>query len=164
MIKYYRQVDTYSCGPIAILNAVKWAGFDNFDDEDFLKQIRIVTKCKTQGGVTNKNLDVGVRSRPELQIMKRMDSPGMIDVRKAIDKGYGIILVHKNKHSWIKGHVVFIASRCENNYLIANQSHEFGKQSAETITSVVLSKLMRAGNKSRRFKPTAIFVRRNPNA
>lgn len=48
MIRFTKQKDHYSCGPVAIINLCKWAGFE-FDAQKWLKKFKKLTNCDTEG-------------------------------------------------------------------------------------------------------------------
>ena len=50
MPRYVRQWDDFSCGPIAILNALKWAGVRASIKRDY-KRLLVLTKCSFPNGV-----------------------------------------------------------------------------------------------------------------
>lgn len=78
MPRYVRQRNKYSCGPVAIINAIKWAGGHVTMRKDFKRLIK-ATHCSFVGsywGTNLSNLDCVLRheGRRRFKVMRRSRS------------------------------------------------------------------------------------------
>jgi len=55
MPRYVKQRDKHSCGPVAILNALKWSGQD-MSHRKHIQMLKLMTGQKPRGGTSNTNL------------------------------------------------------------------------------------------------------------
>ena len=105
MARYVKQKDMYSCGPVVIMNVLKWAGV-KFSYQEKIGVLREVCGCKPGRGTSHPNLDQALRwavwevegklrirrvRRPKLcQIEKHLGSGGVVVLNyawKRADKG-----------------------------------------------------------------------------
>lgn len=56
MVRYARQYNDYTCGPIAIINAIKWSGHKGTLKND-LKRITQECRCDRNNGTSHGNFD-----------------------------------------------------------------------------------------------------------
>ena len=63
MIRYIKQRDKYSCGPVAIMNVLKWAGAE-FSYQGKIKLFQQLCFCKPSNGTSHASLNY---SRPPRQ-------------------------------------------------------------------------------------------------
>lgn len=172
---YYVQRDNYSCGAIAVLNAIKWAGNDNFQDRDMLDQIRVIAETKkpgpkkirhpsgrwTKGGGTpHHGMYRAMLTRPEFTVADDKLNPSIKDVRKHIDDGGAVILSYKRKRKQNSGHAVLIVKREGNFYTMVNFRND---TPTELLSNTELGKMIRASNKARFYTTEAWFLYKNPD-
>lgn len=120
---YHVQRDSYSCGPIAILNAIKWAVGENVNDESILAHLRRVTDCRAPGkkgwanfrgggysGVLDSGMHQGLISRPEFDVVKRYPhgSFSVKNVKRHLREGNAVILSYKLPRKQGRGHMVLV--------------------------------------------------------
>lgn len=106
MVRYKKQTDTFRCGPIAILNALKWAGI-----KPDLKKLERQTKCKSpSSGTSCQNLQSAIFSYKEIRV--RVSHKVRIDdVRSHLFSGKSIVYFfryHNKKDNGRYGHFFFI--------------------------------------------------------
>lgn len=58
--RYMKQRDRFRCGPVAILNALKWAGVRATAESDLPRLCRM-SKCDDERGATHQNMDSALR-------------------------------------------------------------------------------------------------------
>jgi hypothetical protein len=162
---YIKQKDDYSCVPVAIHNAVRWAGNTEVGTSELLDQLRLICDTKKhknrssgskKGGTTSDGLRKGLASRPELKIAKEMSCPSIKDIKWHLDKGGAVILCYKHKNVWYSGHATFIDQREGNMYRIVNgrgTSTEVHKWEDNKYLRSVLNRKAMYG-----YKPHAWFV------
>lgn len=162
---YIKQKDSYSCVPIAIANACKWAGNKDFDDEAMLKQLRVIcdTKkpvkkrtggIKTQGGTCGHNTHKGITSRDEFRLVEQKYNPSIKDIKWHLDKGGAVILCYKNWKVRNNGHACLIDKRKENTYRIVNgRSSDAFSWESNVYLRKILARKARYG-----YKPCAYFI------
>ncbi len=86
MIRYTKQRDKFSCGPVAIMNAVKWTG----SECTYAKRIGLfqdLCLCKLSGGTWHRNFDQALRRIAEAH------------------GGFDVLRVHRPKLSRIEEHL-----------------------------------------------------------
>ena len=60
-VRYIRQKDQYSCGPIAIMNILKWSGVE-FSYREAIKFFQKICNCRaSHGGTTHSSFDWALR-------------------------------------------------------------------------------------------------------
>jgi len=146
-----RDDDDYSCGPIAILNAAKWAGKSLTLKKDF-QRIKCLTKCNKSGSLPF-NIDIALQKELKgfayiewknvylpKSLFERVKNLNIRDIRKEFEKGNSIIIsfgyLEKRK---IHGHIMFV-SEYDNGHFLA---HSYEKGSACTwIPKREMSKLL----------------------
>ena len=60
MPRYIKQRDKFRCGPVVILNALKWAGVDVSYDES-IDHLSNLCRCRRPRGTNHKNFDRAIR-------------------------------------------------------------------------------------------------------
>lgn len=58
--RYVKQRDKFSCGPVAIMNVLKWAGVELSHDET-IKPFRTICRCDPEVGTNHPNFDRALR-------------------------------------------------------------------------------------------------------
>ena len=96
-IRFCKQRDQYSCGAVAVLNVLKWAGckvtYSN------LPALRKLCKCNQPNGTKKQDLEsalkaLGIRfkryTRPTLKMMDtHLDGGGIVLLNYCFDEGFG---------------------------------------------------------------------------
>jgi len=117
-VRWVRQRDLYRCGPIAVLNILKWMGGPW--THKMLPAVQILCKCDADVGTSRQNIE---RAMKALGIIKkRRVFPKLKEIDKHLDNG-GVILL---EYFWDKfyGHYALCIGRTEKHYLIVNDSYE----------------------------------------
>src|SRR5882672_202506 len=95
-MNYVLQRDKFRCGPIAILNALRWAGED-VPFREGLKQLSEQCKCAAPKGTTFRPFLKTLRSRGEnLFTVEQITKPKLYDFDRHIQEGK--VLVWNFKH------------------------------------------------------------------
>lgn len=141
MPRYIRQRDTYGCGPIAMMNAFKWAGF-HFSYSELKPLFYALARCGYPDGCSPRYLDQGLRGLNEiwgspLKITRRYHVTKK-EVDRRLDQGEAVILLTGRKPSlygfseggaeadasFFWGHYVFVPRKAGASYIVVNDARE----------------------------------------
>jgi len=119
-MRYTKQRKSYNCGPVAILNAMRWAG-----QNENLSSIEEKCKCEFPYGTQPKDLNAAIDYyKKDLLVSYKRINPSIDNIKNHLRKG-GIILYRylyyvDNK---VKGHYSVIdgLSRSEKSFYTVNQ-------------------------------------------
>ena len=120
MVRYVKQKDNSSCGPIALINTLKWLGFKT--SCDFLLTARNLCKWD-EDGTTDLNLE---RALKYFNIKKkRKVQPSLDDIDKHIDSGGAVLISYFNIYSMSgfkkdAGHFALCIGRTSRTYMMIN--------------------------------------------
>jgi len=93
-MRYVKQRDKYSCGPVAIMNVLKWAGYA-FNYEDSLPVLQKLCKCISVTGTKHANFDRALRlvtSRFKVFKVRRVHRPKLWQIEEHLREGGLVIL------------------------------------------------------------------------
>ena len=96
--RYMKQRDQYSCGPVAIMNTLKWSGF-KFSYEDQIEHFQSLCGCTSSEGTFHAPFDKALRiASKELGgfNVKRIYYPKLWQIEKHLEAGGVIVL----SYSW----------------------------------------------------------------
>ena len=129
-IRYIRQPDSYGCGPTAILNALKWAGFR----ATLKKHYRpLVTRCKSKdpdghefSGTTPKNFQNALKyTSKNIFKVKHLTYPTLNQISKELDKGNAVIILHFNEGDQEgSSHYTLLISKLGQDFIAVNAYHK----------------------------------------
>lgn len=123
-----RQKLVSSCGPVALMNAVKWAGY-SLNREGYLAHYSSLCKFVAgRGGTYCDKLEEAIVATPELALVEFLDRPTLRELDQALKKGYSIILRYRHD---VCGHFIFIPKRTAKFYYVVN-----GGRSRPTLTRI----------------------------
>jgi len=93
MPRYVRQRDQYRCGPIAILNALKWAGA-KVSSSDYLDYLTALSVCgPSPRGTWHKTFDRALRVAGEdFYSVRRIYYPTLGEIESHLQDGGAIVL------------------------------------------------------------------------
>jgi hypothetical protein len=117
MVRYARQRDRYSCGPIVLLNALKWAGYQA-SVREYKKCLMERTSCD-RSGTWGGGIDWGLRHTSELAVKKVFHIPTLKELDKEIDKGRALIIRYLDGKG---GHYVLCIGRTNKYYTLVNDT------------------------------------------
>ena len=93
MPRYVRQYDRYSCGPVAIINALKWCG-RSYSLKNDLRKFQHACRCGYMHGTRMSDLDWVLRKFiPSTFVVKRKRYPVIGDIEKHLKVG-GIVILN----------------------------------------------------------------------
>ena len=126
MIRPVAQRDGYSCGPVAILNALKWAGIP-VTEKRHLNIIRDLTDADVGRGVWPWDLDDALMIVPGVRVKKRIESPRLAVLDKHIDGGGAAVVLYlfRDKKE-IEGHYTLCIGRTKKYYIVVNDKEDGG--------------------------------------
>lgn len=135
-MNYTQQQDEYSCGPVAIINACKWAKKNISYKHDFNK-ISKLCKCKYPDGTmpTNMNKTIKKYLNSELKI-KYVQHPTLKQIDKHLQKDGAIIfkyLTNKVSDMEYKGHYALIISSNHKTFTYINGNKKIVKKLRKTL-------------------------------
>lgn len=151
MVRYVKQRDYTSCGPVALINILKWANC-NVTYKSFIEDARILCNHEPgpDGGTHIWDMEhalkrIGIRK-------KRRKNPTLEEIDKHIDSG-GIVLIeyyapYKNKFlDKGEGHFSLCIGRTDKTYILVNDGtkNTVGKRNRMTM------KIMLYGGKDNRY-------------
>ena len=124
-LKYIKQYDKYSCGAVAVLNALKWAGYDLTYRRDF-KRICKLCKCNVGEGTFPWDLDAGLRRHRKLAILPEEEAysaPSIKLVDKLLSLGSACIIsyIYKYRGQVCEAHVVLCIGKKGKQYVMVNR-------------------------------------------
>ena len=95
MPRYVRQRDKYSCGPIAIINAIKWAGGHATVKKDHKRLVRTTNCSVMPKGVFRSNFDRVLRheGRWIIKVTRRL-RPGIKAIEEHVRKDDCVTIVN----------------------------------------------------------------------
>lgn len=116
--KYIRQGKEPSCGPVAIYNALVWAGCDSS-----LKPIKAL--CGYNGeGVCSGEVDFVLRSIENIKVKKRILNPKLFDIDKALNAGCSVILRYYG-YDGHEGHYTLCIKKSKKFYTLVNDRNPY---------------------------------------
>lgn len=120
-VRFLRQRDQYSCGPIAILNALKWAGLQLTYKDNF-KQIKKLCKTTASWGTTPENITNVLSKYTEHLNFEIKALITLKDIERHLKKGGAVILEYwfKENLDIYDGHYVFIFQIFGKDFVVAN--------------------------------------------
>jgi hypothetical protein len=121
--RYVRQKDDYGCGPIAVLNALKWAGYDAQYKRDYARLIRLC-KC-TKGGTIDDNFNKAIRQYKRLLVYPRknpMYAPPISLVDACLDDGGAVAMgfIYKYAGVVVAEHFTLCVGKVNKRYVFIN--------------------------------------------
>jgi hypothetical protein len=90
MTRYLRQRDTYSCGPIAILNALKWAGASKTGKS--IRTLRKDAKCNYPDGTYSVDFNRALRKKGKRFFSTKWVASSLTKVVAQLRAGNAVLL------------------------------------------------------------------------
>ena len=141
MTRFVTQLDDYSCGPVAILNAAKFYNF-NFTIKKDLKRLKEKCHCEPKHGSYHKDIDLALRD--ELCNVQIDSYPYPLNVGfneiKEHFKSNGTMLFsfgYKEKKK-VFGHIIFVSKYRSKSFLVHNKE----QSSSEWISFKTMKRLL----------------------
>lgn len=160
--------NSHICVPVAIHNAIRWAGNFEVDTKTLLGQL--IKECKTEQtagnesshklGTRRSGTRTGIGGRAEFVCSEEINCPTLPNIRKHIQSGGAVILCYKNKRKWYNGHAVFVDKYYKDvkAYRVINGPGTTINEPFGTLTNTEMSKIL--NRKGMYYKPHAWFIRR----
>ena len=136
MIRYTRQVLKNSCGPIAIINAMKWAGY-MVPRAKWVKGIGGLCEFSPKAGTSLQGMASAIKLLHQLELVEYKTRPTLKWLDQKFHEGCGIILKYEHRHK-PSGHFVFLPGRTRHYYEVVNK----GKKAHARIHRKTMSKLL----------------------
>lgn len=132
MIRYCKQQDNFSCGPVAIINAMKWRGMKASMDTHLgvLKKL-----CGTDKNGTYPD-DMGRVLKKFVPGVEHIEAPPINLVDKYLDLGKAFII----SYAYVKsggeeeGHFAMCIGRTKNHYIMVNDTYHRNGDMKSTIS------------------------------
>ncbi len=148
-IRYIKQVDRTSCGPVALINVLKWLGCD-VSYNNFIYMSKCICDWKDpryeeDGGVVNDGMDKALNY---FKInFKAIDNPKLSDFDTHLENGGAILIsyipiLNSKKHEQC-GHISFCIGKSSKMYVMVNDcfNKTIIKRHARTIERILKSKI-----------------------
>lgn len=119
MVKYSKQRNKTDCGPTAVLNALKWAGYSVSIRKGY-KSIKKNCKYRPVFGTSSSNILWTLRKYKKLKT-RVLVRPTLSQLDKLLEKGYVFILRYTHDHGE-SGHCIFCFGKTDFKYLLINDS------------------------------------------
>lgn len=95
MTRYVKQKDSFRCGPVAILNALKWAGI-KVSYDSFINCLTLLCLCTPSRGTKHGDFDLILRGVGEgYYTVKRIYRPKLNQIEKHLKSGGAVILNYR---------------------------------------------------------------------
>lgn len=120
MPRYVKQKDNFNCGPVAVINTLKWLGFNI--SYDWLSDVRDACQC-TRNGTSDLDFEKALKYFKIKK--KRRIQPSQKDIDKHIDSGGAVLISYFNTYSMPgfkkgAGHFALCISRTSRTYMMVN--------------------------------------------
>jgi hypothetical protein len=99
MTRYIKQRDRYNCAPVAIINALKWAGEKATYSE--LNRLKELCKCKSPEGTWSDHFHTALGKEKGLINSRQIKNPSLTEINEWLDKGNAVIVLY---NWWKKTH------------------------------------------------------------
>jgi hypothetical protein len=158
MPRYIRQRDNYSCGPVALLNALKWAGRTKGTSYDTLPSWRSACGTTRKLGTSFINLFRAAKMLPVLGTRKAKPRVRLADIDAHLKHGGAVILGSVSEpmggfHWFLITEKLALA--CEPSYMVVN----FDRRTTRRLVSAkTIRRSMRLAAKRNGY-PRALFLR-----
>lgn len=151
MPRYMRQRNRFSCGPIAILNSLKWAG-QKVTYEGWYRNLKRACGCNRIFGTNQKIFDKNLRYLgSHLFTIRKRNRPKLSEIEKHVTNGGAVLLSYYwNNNGYSGRHFALIVDYDGKYFTVVNDSR------VETVM-----KISRKGFKRRclRFQRTNRYLR-----
>lgn len=144
MVRYVKQRDASSCGPVAIINIFKWMNCPiTYDFIHVARQLCNWNNARDEcGGTTDYNIEKAMRV---LRIKKkRKISPTIEEINKHLDNGGAILIGYwfpvKENNTLVKneGHYTLCIGRTKKQYIMVNDNNKtIARKKAQTIEKML---------------------------
>lgn len=95
MTRYVRQKDKFRCGPVAILNALRWAGL-NINYKKSINNLTLMCFCKPGRGTSHNNFDNALRELCENFFkVRRVYHPTLKQIEEHLQNNGAVILNYR---------------------------------------------------------------------
>ena len=100
MSLFTKQRDKFRCGPVAILNALRWAGVDiPYDEIHFIGELCIVT---SPDGSTHGSFDKALRKMGDNHFtVRKVMKPSLFEIEEHLRLGGALVLNYRWRRDWI---------------------------------------------------------------
>lgn len=153
MVRYLKQQDEFRCGPVLLLNLMKWLGMKSWKGHRINKELAdtILTKlCKCYVYGTDDTTMHSLLSRlPIKAIFRRKFDLQVLDdhlessARRSVILGY----LFTAKDSSEKGHYALIVEKLKNSYVIINYEDSFTHENIKTVDIISKKRIQKVLSK-----------------
>lgn len=126
MVRYCKQRDRSSCGPVAIINLLKFFGKDA--KYEFIRMFRHITYCDSFGVQVEHFEDLLKTFKTVYRVHhKREGQIPLSHLDEWLDKGWPVVMrfFHEIYHGRRMGHFVTIIGRTKRGYLVTNYGRKY---------------------------------------
>lgn len=121
MIRYYKQKDKLSCGPIALYNTKKWLGIKGSWDKERCELQTICKCCESNDGTRPKDLHKAMKMTLPKMIGGQHKNPKLFWIDKQLKLGRAVIIrfFHDlKKEGRREGHYILITEQTSKTYQV----------------------------------------------
>lgn len=140
--RYVKQRDKFSCGPVAIMNILKWSG-ERFSYQETIDLFRKLCECNNPRGTNHPNFDKALRAVTKRLggfHVRRVHNPKLPEVEKHLREEGVVILNYfwRNEKEGAYRHFTLLTSVSETgkSFLTVNDNWEGPALQRETRASV----------------------------
>lgn len=158
-MRFIRQRDQYSCGPIAILNALKWTGI-SITYRSHFKKIKTLCKTTMNWGTTPENITKVLLDYSEHLNFEIKELVTLKSIDKHLKAGGALILEYWfNEDGIYDGHYVFIFQRDGHDFITVNNMN--AAPAAQPCTRQMLKSMLRCKKYRHTGSPSAWLINKN---
>lgn len=119
MNRYTRQVYATSCGPVALINAAKWAGY-RVPRKEFVHYYGERCEWNPKSGTTYTAMSEALRISDELHFLGFCPNPKLAWLDRHLKQGHALIIGyrHANKKT---GHFIFCPAKTSKFFYVVNK-------------------------------------------
>jgi hypothetical protein len=129
-MRYLKQQDQYSCGPVAIANAMKWYGSKE-RAKDLRKRFIPICKCMSDIGTHIPYFEEGI-VKAKFHLIDRIERPKIKDLDEYLSKGWIAIL--RVRHEVYGGHLFICTRQTPKMYEVVNY-----RRRCKTVSKILKS-------------------------
>ena len=158
-MRYVKQKDQYSCGPIAIMNALKWAGLQTTYKTHF-HRIRTLFKTTMSWGTTIDNMTATLLKHGRYLSFTTKSLVTLKEIDRHLAQGGAVILKYWFKESaGYDGHYVFLFREEGHDFIAVNAM--LGTPAAQPCPRDMLKSMLSCKKYRHTGSPSAWFITRN---
>lgn len=144
MTRYAKQREATTCGPMAVLNAAKWAGLPVTVKKD-INKCKELCKWNQYEGAGPWSIEKALKAMVIFEVKEIIDTPKLREIDREVDKGRAVVI--KYCHG-CGGHYMLCIGRTKRYYKMVNSKLEgpaLRRMERKTLSKHLKEKHMTSG-------------------